>query len=86
VLDELGPGGLNLRLAGLCDIGEERYFRLGLERVGLGSNLTRDGMEQLGFFLCDADLEDELIRAVGIAGVENILAAEGVLDFAAQAT
>jgi len=78
-LREFGPHGLNLRLAGVCDIGEERYFRGGLERAGLGSNLSRDGMEQLGFFLCDADLEDELIRCLGTARVEQILDAEGEL-------
>jgi hypothetical protein len=75
-LEEFGPRGLNLRLAGLCDIGAERYFRGGLERAGLGSNLSRDGMENLGFFLCEADLEDELIRCLGTARVEQILETE----------
>ena len=44
-LDELGPRGRNLALAGLCDAGEERDFRRGLERAGLGSDLDprRDG-------------------------------------------
>ena len=66
-LDRLGPHGLDLRLAGLCDAGEEAEFRRGLERAGLGSGLTRAGMEALGFYVCDGDLEDELIRALGAA-------------------
>ena len=32
----------------------------------------REGVERLGFFACQADLEDELIRAVGTAGVEAV--------------
>ena len=64
-LDALGPPGLGVRLAGLVDAIEEQYLRRALERVGLGTNLSRAGAEALGFFVCDADLEDELIRALG---------------------
>ena len=35
-LNRYGPRGLGLTLAGLCDAGEEREFRRGLERAGLG--------------------------------------------------
>ena len=35
-LELFGPRGYDLRLAGLCDAGEERAFRRGLERAGLG--------------------------------------------------
>ena len=79
-LDRLGPRGSNVRLAGLCDAGEERDFRRGLERAGLGSDLTRDGMESLGFFVCEADLEDELIRSLGASLVEAIVEAQGELE------
>jgi hypothetical protein len=78
-LDRFGPLGLGLRLAGLCDAGEELDFRRGLERAGLGSELTRAQMELLGFFVCEADLEDELIRALGAAAVEQVVDAEGDL-------
>ena len=61
----LGPGGFDVGLAGLCDAAEEGAFRRGLERAGLGADLARADMERLGFFVCDADLEDELIRALG---------------------
>ncbi|OEJ23669.1 hypothetical protein AR457_03320 [Streptomyces agglomeratus] len=71
----LGPPGLGLRLAGLCDEGEQRFYDRGLKRarVPLG-----------GFFVCVADLEDELIRALGTARVEEIVRAEG--DFRAWQT
>ena len=67
------------RLAGLCDAREERAFARALERAGLGSTLTREAMERLGFFVCDADLEDELIRALGATTIEDVLAAHGDL-------
>lgn len=53
------------RVVGLCDAGEERYFR----RV-LGD----------AAYVCTADLEDELIRALGPAGVEEVAAAQGDLE------
>src|SRR5262249_5961962 len=56
-LDLFGPRGSDLRLAGLCDAAEEGAFRRALERAGLGSNLSRTGMERLGFYVCFADLE-----------------------------
>ncbi|MGW6023829.1 TOPRIM nucleotidyl transferase/hydrolase domain-containing protein [Streptomyces sp. NPDC055099] len=58
----LGPPGLGLRLAGLCDVGEQRFYDRGLERARAP---RRD------FFVCVADLEDELIRALGTARVEE---------------
>lgn len=79
VLARYGPQGLDVGLAGLCDAGEEREFRRGLERAGLGWNLTREGMEALGFYVCEADLEDELIRAVGRVAVERIAEVQGDL-------
>jgi hypothetical protein len=78
-LDLFGPQGLDVKLAGLCDAAEEGEFRHALERAGLGSNLTRADMEALGFYVCVADLEDELIRALGVACVEEILDAQGEL-------
>jgi hypothetical protein len=68
-----------VRVAGLCDAGEEGDFRRALEAAGLGSNLTRADMERLGFFVCERDLEDELIRALGAAGVEQVVETGGDL-------
>jgi len=79
-LDVFGPQGFDVRLAGLCDAGEEGDFRRALELAGLGLNLARADMERLGFYVCVTDLEDELIRALGTAAVERVLDAQGDLE------
>ena len=78
-LELFGPRGLDRRLAGLCDAGEEGDFRRGLEWAGLGANLGRAEMEALGFYVCVADLEDELIRCLGAGCVEQVVEAQGEL-------
>jgi hypothetical protein len=78
-LTRFSPQGSGARLAGLCDAGEEDVFRRSLERAGFGSDLTRSDMERLGFYVCVADLEDELIRALGPASVEAVLDSQGDL-------
>jgi hypothetical protein len=78
-LELFGPQGSDVGLAGLCDVGEEGDFQRGLERAGIGSNLTRTDMEALGFYVCVADLEDELIRSLGAAAVEHVIEAQGEL-------
>jgi hypothetical protein len=78
-LKRYGPEGLGVRVAGLCDAAEEPEFRRGLERAGFGSDLTRADMEALGFYVCDEDLEQELIRALGGAVVEQVVEAHGDL-------
>lgn len=79
-LSRFGPEGLDVKLAGLCDSGEELDFQRALERAGLGSDLTRRAeMEALGFYVCVEDLEDELIRSLGAATVEQIVEAQGDL-------
>jgi hypothetical protein len=78
-LKMLGPQGLGIELAGLCDVAEESHFRRALEQAGFGSNLTRSRMESLGFYVCVADLEDELIRSLGVAAVERVIDAQGDL-------
>jgi len=77
--DALGPSGMNVRLAGLCDAAEAPYATRSLRHMGLGSALTREANEALGFFVCEADLEDELIRALGSTAVERVLESEGEL-------
>jgi len=78
-LTQLGPSGAGLRLAGLCDLGEEPIFRRGLNRARAGSPETRADMEGLGFYVCVEDLEDELIRASGTTSVEAIFSSQGDL-------
>jgi hypothetical protein len=79
-VDRFGPDGLDLRLAGLVDVPEEGDYRRALERAGLRPGPTPADLQRLGFFVCEADLEDELIRALGPARVEAILEAHGDLS------
>jgi hypothetical protein len=74
-LDLYGPRGSDALVAGLCDAGEEDAFGRALERAGLGVDLGRAEMAELGFYVCDRDLEDELIRSLGAPAVEEVLAA-----------
>jgi hypothetical protein len=78
-LDRFGPQGLGVEVAGLYDAGEEEWFRRALEHAGYGSGLGRPELEQLGFFVCVEDLEDELIRALGAPAVEAVVAEQGEL-------
>jgi len=78
-LERFGPEGSNVKLAGLCDEGEEDVLRRSLERAGFGADLAREDMARLGFHVCVADLEDELIRALGPASVEAVLESHGDL-------
>ncbi|MFI2617023.1 TOPRIM nucleotidyl transferase/hydrolase domain-containing protein [Streptomyces sp. NPDC018584] len=66
----LGPTGLGLRLTGLCDEAERPYYVRGLERAGAAGEK---------FFVCAADLEDELIRALGVTRVAELVEVEGDL-------
>jgi hypothetical protein len=59
-----------LRVAVLCDVGEEPAVARAIER---------SPVEHLGLFVCDLDLEDELIRALGVDEVEALLARNGDL-------
>jgi hypothetical protein len=78
-LERFGPHGADVRVAGLCDAAETRDVRRGLQRAGFGSRLTDVDLAALGFFVCVDDLEDELIRALGVGDVEAVIEAEGEL-------
>ena len=56
---DLTPTGV--RLIGLCDSNEQRFFHAVLDEV----------------FVCEADLEDELIRALGIDTVIDVIDEQG---------
>jgi hypothetical protein len=72
-LELLGPHGRGVRLAGLYDAAEERFVHGGLRRAGLGQTSTRTDLEELGFFACVDDLEEELIRALGVDAVLGVI-------------
>ncbi|HEY1625852.1 MAG TPA: TOPRIM nucleotidyl transferase/hydrolase domain-containing protein [Streptosporangiaceae bacterium] len=76
-LKRFGPRGMDVPVAGLCDAGEERDFVRALERAGYGDGIDRAGLERLGFFVCVADLEDELIRSLGVGPVAELIEAQG---------
>lgn len=78
-LRRFGPEGARLRLAGLCDADAVGIFRRALGAAGLGEPATPAALAAMGFHVCDRTLEDELIRAVGVAGTEAAIAAEGEL-------
>lgn len=72
-----GVQGLRLRLAGLYDLPEERHF-LRAVRAGMAAPVPSQADAQtLGFYACNEDLEDEMIRALGPQAVEQVIAAEG---------
>lgn len=69
-LELFGPGGRDLTLAGLCDVGEVEWLHRRLDRAGVRTD---------GFFVCDRDLEDELIRSLGPDAVVATIESEGEL-------
>ncbi len=72
-------GGPQDRVAGMCDLAESDEVRGALRASGVTGSLSIEDMEQLGFFVLSEDLEDELIRAVGVDAVIRIIEAEGEL-------
>jgi hypothetical protein len=67
------------QVLGLYDAPEERFVLRALRHEGydVGEGTELSG---LGFVMCDRDLEDELIRALGPERVEDALAELGELD------
>ncbi|MFZ5848688.1 MAG: TOPRIM nucleotidyl transferase/hydrolase domain-containing protein [Actinomycetota bacterium] len=78
-LGTFGPDGLDVTVAGLCDAAEAAYLAGALERTGYRATVTVADLPALGFQVCRADLEDELIRAAGLATAEEVLDGEGEL-------
>jgi hypothetical protein len=66
VLSSLGALTRNVKLAGLCDAGEAEHFRRALGPAA-------------PCYVCEVDLEDELVRAVGVERVEEIIGIQGEL-------
>jgi hypothetical protein len=76
-LEVLGPHGRDLAVAGLFDAAEVGDIQRGLDRAGLGQHLHPAEMESFGFYMCVEDLEDELIRHLGIDSVQQVIHAQG---------
>jgi hypothetical protein len=64
----LGPSGLRLHLTGLCDEQERDYYARAWAQAGADPG---------DFFLCEADLEDELVRALGVETVKELIREQG---------
>lgn len=62
----------------MYDVAEERHVRRALADAAVPAAAS-DFLEASGFFACVADLEDELIRALGITAVEHVIDAESEL-------
>ncbi len=71
--------GTNVGITGMCDAGEARVWQRALAAAGLGTPETREAMATLGFYTCVEDLEDELLRAVGVDRVQEVFESEGDL-------
>jgi hypothetical protein len=71
--------GRDVVVGGLCDRREAPVFRAALERAGRGPVVDDSDLARLGFFVCDADLEGELIRALGVDRVVELMEAHGDL-------
>ena len=78
-LEVLGPSGHDVKLSGLCDRAEAADFAHALHRAGIADVVDISNLAASGFFVCDGDLEEELIRAVGPTGVLNVIREEGQL-------
>ena len=63
---------------GMYDVADERHVRRALTHAAIPI-AAHESLESFGFFACVADLEDELIRALGAEAVERVLEAQGEL-------
>jgi hypothetical protein len=73
-VEVLGPRGADIRLAGLYDEPEAAAVRRGL----MASGVTPDeDLTVHGFHVCRRDLEEELLRALGVDAVLRLLEQDG---------
>jgi hypothetical protein len=61
---------------GMYDVVDERHVRRALTHAAIPI-AVHESLESFGFFAFVADLEDELIRALGAEGVERVLRGSG---------
>jgi hypothetical protein len=64
---------------GMYDVADERHVRRALANAAVAV-AADEPLENFAFFACVADLEDELIRALGAAAVERVLEAQDELN------
>src|SRR5262249_55525784 len=78
LLRELLRADPRARFCGMYDLAEQRHVRRALTKAAIPI-AAHDSLESFGFFACVADLEEELIRALGAEAVERVLEAQGEL-------
>jgi len=78
VLTELVRTHPGAEFCGMYDVADERHVRRALANAAIPI-AAHESLESFGFFACVADLEDELIRALGAEAVERVLAAQDEL-------
>lgn len=64
---------------GMYDVADERHVRRALANAAIPI-AAHESLESFGFFACVADLEDELIRALGPHKVERVIEAQGEIN------
>jgi len=64
---------------GMYDVADERHVRRALAKAAIPI-AAHESLESFGFFACVADLEDELIRALGAEAVERVVEAQAELN------
>ena len=71
-LVEAARASTSPRVLGMCDIKEGAFFVRALRELACDVSSV-DDLPRWGFQLCDRDLEDELMRALGPDGVRRVL-------------
>lgn len=71
-LIELTRAGSEFEILGLCDAPEVRFVEHALREIGCAVRDPSD-LAGYGFFVCQADLEEELIRALGATQTVHII-------------
>ncbi len=66
-------------VGGLCDRREAPVFQVALDDIGLSPVVTDDDLARQGYFVCDTDLESELIRSVGPERIVQLMREYGDL-------
>lgn len=78
VLSDFVRANPGAKFCGMYDVADEWHVRRALIDAGVAVG-PDESLEPFGFFACVADLEDELIRALGTDGVEHMLDEQGEL-------
>ena len=76
-LEAIRAGSAPVRVIGMCDAGEAQVFVRALQVTAGGLHHAAD-LAAHGFSVCEADLEDELIRAMGPERVVGVLSRLGL--------